>query len=505
MRVRPAQFMRLFPEFRADSWSRWREILERIGPGTREVFVCAGRGGGKSRIAALLATWAAARQYQGRAPGEEITVGCFGPSMSQAKLTFNYIRGLIDARPELRALAVHETAGRLELKGNVVVEVLPANLAAPRGRSYAMCVVEEAAFLPTGDSANPDTELLRAIRPALARVPGSLLAVVSSPYSRRGILWQAAKRHEEQNGDDGDGRMLYIQAPTLELNPTFDADAIAAAYEDDPVGAAAEFGALFRRDIESFVSREAVEACVVSGRHELPPVHGVEYTAFVDPSGGARDSFTLAIGHSEERDGRRVAVVDCLRERKAPFSPEDVTTEFSKVLARYDIRSIEGDRYAGQWPSEAFGRHGIEYEPAGKTKSDLYRDALALLNGQRVELPDHDRLVTQLVGLERRTARGGRDSIDHGPGGRDDLANVVAGLAVGLALEEPEGSGVTWGSRIGGIWGSGPSHARRRNDDVTEVIVSLGRGEPGRIVKRRSHDELLEQLDRQRQNRRREP
>jgi hypothetical protein len=32
--------------------------------------------------------------------------------------------------------------------------------------------------------------------------------------------------------------------------------------------------------------------------------------------------------------------------------------------------------------------------------------------------------------LERRTARGGRDSIDHGPGAHDDIANAVAGAIV---------------------------------------------------------------------------
>jgi hypothetical protein len=41
---------------------------------------------------------------------------------------------------------------------------------------------------------------------------------------------------------------------------------------------------------------------------------------------------------------------------------------------------------------------------------------------------DDARLLTQLVGLERRT-RGGRDSIDHAPDAHDDLANAVAGLA----------------------------------------------------------------------------
>ena len=44
-------------------------------------------------------------------------------------------------------------------------------------------------------------------------------------------------------------------------------------------------------------------------------------------------------------------------------------------------------------------------------------------------LPKSDRLVNQLCGLERRTARSGKDSIDHAPGGHDDLANSVAGAA----------------------------------------------------------------------------
>ena len=43
---------------------------------------------------------------------------------------------------------------------------------------------------------------------------------------------------------------------------------------------------------------------------------------------------------------------------------------------------------------------------------------------------DIRRLISQLHGLERRTARGGKDSIDHGPGAHDDIANAVAGAIV---------------------------------------------------------------------------
>ena len=66
-----------------------------------------------------------------------------------------------------------------------------------------------------------------------------------------------------------------------------------------------------------------------------------------------------------------------------------------------------GDRYAGEWPREQFRRHGIGYEVATKSKSDLYVAFLPLLTSQMVELVDQPRLIQQIVGLERRTARGG--------------------------------------------------------------------------------------------------
>ena len=96
------------------------------------------------------------------------------------------------------------------------------------------------------------------------------------------------------------------------MNPAVDAQLIADAYAADEAAAAAEYGAEFRKDIESFVSREAVEAVVVPGRHELPPSAGTPYVAFVDPSGGSQDSMTLAIAHqSVDR-----TVLDCVRERR---------------------------------------------------------------------------------------------------------------------------------------------------------------------------------------------
>ncbi len=215
------------------------------------------------------------------------------------------------------------------------------------------------------------------------------------------------------------------QADTRTMNPTVPERVIKEAYERDSASAAAEYGAQFHSDVESFVPREAVEACVVLDRRELPPVEGVAYLAFTDPSGGSADSMTLAIAHRE----KEVVVLDALRERKPRFSPEAVVGEFSALLKSYRVGTVRGDRYAGEWPRERFRKAGIGYRPADKPKSDLYRDLLPALNSGQIELLDHPKLINQVCALERRTSRGGRDSIDPAPGAHDDLANVLAGVA----------------------------------------------------------------------------
>ena len=148
------------------------------------------------------------------------------------------------------------------------------------------------------------------------------------------------------------------------------------------------------------------------------------YVAFVDPSGGSADSMTLAIAHKV--DDR--AVLDAVREVRPPFSPEGTVADFCALLKEYRITEVTGDRYAGEWPREQFRKLGVTYKLSEQPKSDLYRDTLPLLNSGKVELLDLPRLTAQLCGLERRTARGGRDSIDHAPAAHDDLANAVAGV-----------------------------------------------------------------------------
>jgi hypothetical protein len=90
---------------------------------------------------------------------------------------------------------------------------------------------------------------------------------------------------------------------------------------------------------------------------------------------------------------------------------------------------MTGDRYGGEYPREAFRRLGIDYQVCDLTRSDLYLELLPLVNSGAVELLDHSRLVGQLAGLERRTGRSGRDSIDHRRGAHDDVGNAAYSAA----------------------------------------------------------------------------
>ena len=396
-----------------------------------EAALIVGRRGGKSRVLALIAVYLAAfRDYEMHlAPGEVATVAVLAADRKQARAIMRYVSGLFGAVRMLKAMVLTQGDEAIALSNRVVIEVSTASFRTTRGYTFAAVLADEVAFWRSDEaSANPDTEILRALRPGMASIPGSILLLASSPYAKRGELYATFRRHY---GNER-ARVLVWKADTAAMNPRINPEIIAEAYEADPEAARAEYGAEFRDDLADFVTREIVDAVTMWGRSDLPPEPGITYAAFCDPSGGASDAMTLAIAHLT---GDGVGVLDVVIEARPPFSPEDVVAEFTAVLRTYGITRIIGDRYGGQWPRQRFQEHGITYEPSARAKSDLYIDFLPLLNAKRVELLEMPRMSAQLVGLERRTARSGRDSVDHSPGGHDDLVNVVAGVLVGLDLD----------------------------------------------------------------------
>lgn len=394
--------------------------------GYPEVCCIVGRQSGKTRIASTIAAYEAVLAEREPDRSELYAVLTAQDQRAALRALFGYARAPFEMVPVLKRSVADVRADSLRLKSGVTLATYPCRPAAVRGLRARVAVVDELAFFTATDGRPQDIEMLRALRPALATTGGKLV-VLSSPYSQSGALWELHRRHFGRD----DSPMLVWQASAPEMNPTLPADYLERMREDDPEAYRSEVLGEFRTGTSTFFDPDAVDACVIRERRELPPARGVTYKAFVDPSGGSKDAFTVSIGH---RDRARL-VIDVVRAWAAPFNPTGVVEEIGVLLRQYGVRSVTGDRYAGEWPREQFRARGIDYRTSELDRSALYLELLPAVNAGTLELPDDDKLLRELRGLERRRGAAGRDRVDHRPGQHDDRANAVAGVVSLIACE----------------------------------------------------------------------
>jgi hypothetical protein len=478
------------------SWFAWRVFLRTlfglplVNDGQREVFkrctgrsrprpkghteawlVC-GRRSGKSYTLGLIAVYLAAfrdwRPYLAR--GEIGTIAIVATDRKQARQIMNYMRGLLKSTPMLARLIRSEGKEVIELSNQVVLEVHSCSYRRTRGYTLIAALCDELAFWSTDEfAAEPDREVLAALRPALSTIPGAMLLCASTPYAKRGALYDAFVKHHGKTGDP----VLVWNAPTKRMNPTVATSVIDEAMQRDEADAKAEWLAQFRSDLESFIAREQVLACVDVGVCERPPVAGIKYECFTDPSGGSADSMVGAIGHVENN----IVVLDALREIKAPFDPDSATAELVQLFRYYGCKLTNGDRYAAAWSAQAFEKRGVAYKHCDLPRTGLYLNLLPHLNAKTIKLLDHTRAINQICSLERSTRRGAADSIDHPRNQHDDVANAIAGVAHVLSTRR-KGSPAGWGYQVY----APPEWRKRAAEAAAQANCRDWVGPDGRIV-----------------------
>ena len=439
----------LGPHFKGDSWNRWRavikaafaepmsaeeiaafkEVASREPPKHRvsEAIFAVGRGGGKDLIASLIAT-SIAVNFDGRnklRPGEAATVLCIATDRTQAAIVFKYIAGYFEKTAALRPLVKNFGRSVIELKNGVEIVVGTNSFRSIRGRSIICAIFDECAFWRSEESAVPDVEVAGAVAPGLARMQGSMSILISTVYRRTGLLHQRVKESYGKDNDDA----LAIVGSTLQFNPTFDAKTIERQIAEDGPRFNAEYNSVWREDLSGFIGRDLIEAAVDQGVIVRQRTNGVRYFAFVDASGGRKDSFTLGIAH---RNADGTIVLDVAFERHAPFNPSQVVGEVVALARSYGCHEVVGDNYAAGWVAEAFAKLGMKYVKSERVRSDIYLDALPLFASGSIRLLDIKRLVSQFAELERRALPTGRDVVRKPDieGAHDDLCNAAAGALV---------------------------------------------------------------------------
>src|SRR5262245_43876375 len=170
----------------------------------------------------------------------------------QARVIMRYISGFLTERPLLATMVARQSKtdsdGGWGFRAGQPGGDRGHTPSFRRVREYRVLarLLDEIAFWPSDEaSASPDVEVLEALRPSMATIPGSMLLAASSPYSRRGALWNVCRRHWGK-----DGPILVWQAPTSVMNPTVPSEVIDAALERDQLRAASEWLAEFRSDLE---------------------------------------------------------------------------------------------------------------------------------------------------------------------------------------------------------------------------------------------------------------
>ena len=413
----------------------YRELTGRDEPPSEpldEFWGLIGRRGGKSRAMATRAVYKSALCDHSavRSAGERLVLLFMSANQKQSTVALNYVRGIFESVPLLKSLVDTSIADTISLKNGVDLEIRAASRAGIRGVTAIEILADEVAHWAVGeDAANSDASILEAARPSLATTGGMLLAI-TSPYARRGQAYETWQKHF---GPNGDPRILVVRAPSRTMNSSLRQSVVDRAMERDPASARAEYLAEWRDDVDTFVTADVIDACVVSGRTALPPGVGITPVCFVDVSGGVNDSHVCSIAVRHPDNDK--AALAALRELKSADTAF-VVREFASLMREYGVHEAWSDRYGSRWVLDAFEREGIRLHYSSKSRSEIYLECLFAMRAQRVELLDQPRLRNQLLALQRRTATSGRDIVDHPSGAHDDVANAACG-ALMLATGRP--------------------------------------------------------------------
>jgi hypothetical protein len=243
------------PRFKKlDTWAAWLVVLKaifglpmtadefvvfnrhtgRTSPplgGSKENFLIVGRRGGKSFISALIGVFIACffSFVEYLTTGERGVVLILAVDKAQAKVVFNYCKGIIEAIPALRRMVTAWRADEVELSNDITMAVKTSDYRSVRGVTIVCCICDEVAFWDS-QGVNPDTAVFSALRPAMATIPIAKLVCISTGYAQVGVLYDMHKKYHGQDDDE----VLVWQADTATMNPTISQTFIDKEIEKDP-------------------------------------------------------------------------------------------------------------------------------------------------------------------------------------------------------------------------------------------------------------------------------
>lgn len=406
-----------------------------------EAWMVVGRRGGKtdkfaSTIVAYEACFGGHEAFV--APGQKVYIFQVAQDLRNAQHALHFIFAAIEESPIGKELLDGPpVADEIRLKNNVIIRCVPCTLKATRGFACSVAVFDEVGvWFQESDSANPDYEIYRAIKPAQIQFPDKLLVGISSPYNKQGLLY---KFYEA--GTDGKNaqlserkrfrNVLVIHSPTAAMgNKLVSRESLEEERDRDERAFERECLAMFQDSISGFLDGKLLNESITKNVTEREPLpHRYSYVAAIDPA-FRHDAFGLSIFHLDEEGN---VVQDAVRRYKPTpgkaLNPDAIFSDFASLLNSYGIVVIYSDQYHLESLQQLALRHGIVIEGVpfkATNKAMIYGSMQQLLNQHRLKLLDHVECIKELRQLEKRLSQGGVVQIAAPQGQYDDLASTVA-------------------------------------------------------------------------------
>lgn len=381
--------------------------------------------------------------------GQEVMCFQIAQDLKMAMYSLHFIRNALESSPIGRSLIDYPiTKNFIRLKNGVTIVCYPPTLKSVRGYANAVAVLDEVGvWYQDSDSANPDYEIYRAIRPAQLQFENPLILGLSSAWNKNGMLY----RYYEA-GTDGKNvseaakpefqDALVIHATTAMMgNPKVERQDLAADRAKDPQAFEREYLSVFQDSISGFLSPTQVKKSIDVGRIERRPNKNLIYIAAIDPA-FRHDAFAFTIMHATP-EGE--VVQDVVRQWiPAPgttLSPNAILQEIGAILAQYNVLQVFTDQHHMESLAQLALQNGfqlLEVPFAGGAKAAMYGSLQQLFNTERITLLDEKEQYKELVQLEKNLTSGGTIKINAPVGKRDDLATVVAICAHHCLLMIPD-------------------------------------------------------------------
>jgi hypothetical protein len=415
----------------------WVDRLREFYLSGKRRFVCrVGRKGTKSATMCRVAVNEARHGNHLLRPGDLGLVMFISENTKEAKGRIFTLRAILDA---LR-VPYDPFDGDLRLREKPIsFGVRAARIGAVSG-PVVICLIDDevAKWKDEATGANPATEVLRSVRPAMATQVNAHEFMISSP-------WSTLDAHHEafSQGDTDDQVVAY--APSWVANPTV-AEDFTHTLEPDQATWEREYKAVPMGSTEvSFFDHAVIDlSCTTDLVMPVKAETGAVVTAGGDLA-FVRNAAAMAICHrygAWNDDQSRYLLADELElkpEPGFPLLPGNVIGAFAAKLGQHHVSHLMADGHYRMSAIEHLTAHGLHYAdaPEGQQgKADTFVRMRVILHGGRFRY-NSPALKKQLKEVTSKPTPGGGLAIsspDRGMGGHGDLLSGVV-----LALWQQSG------------------------------------------------------------------